>query len=656
MIAADYTNEAPLPGALTASFSLSADTFFSRPYPSDLDRTADGRLSMDRYPGADLPIFGEYVRTAARELTGFSLAPVVYFHLTGALEKAHFARDPEVTARAPAFLIDIDSKSPERGRIVPITTRFYERALRFLPKGAFALRPRPGHVLRPNTQYAAVLRRDAISQLVGTSADLERLKSTHRAVDAGLEQARSLHQSAFDYLTTLGVDRSQVAAISVFRTHAPHAVTQRMLAVIDQSLTENKPRVTSASVDRRHETSRYWVVTGEVCLPNFQRDLEHAPFLNTAGGTFDIDASGSPRVVELPVDSPYRGADCGGSLRARFVISIPKTAAPSDGYPLLVSSHGTTGSAFTFLGVDDFAGWAAEEGVAVVSTDQPLHGGVDGSRPGADKPLAITIAGFSIPLASAAEVAFYNPFFPATARDNLRQAAADAYSLSRIFGGLDLSKLLGASTRPAHFDKNRLAYAGHSQGSQSVAAIGALDPRARAVILSGSGADARMGILERADLPILPVLRVILGVEESELDAFHPFLALVQNLADPIDPQSYARFYWQPPPGVGARSVLTYSGVSDSYAPYLCGEALAIALHATPLSPLPRPVPELERLGLHPVGSVVGAPTLRAFAPYASTRGEDGHFVLYYEPGAADLVQDLLRSSMGSGPARVDRR
>jgi hypothetical protein len=321
---------------------------------------------------------------------------------------------------------------------------------------------------------------------------------------------------------------------------------------------------------------------------------------------------------------------------------------PPAGYPLLISAHGTGGDAETFLGDDDFAGWAAREGIAVVSTDQPLHGGRGPApRPGSLEPLSLSVAGFPVRLVSGpgvAEVAFYNPIHPAAARDNLRQAAADVMVLARLFTSADLGPLLGDDGRVPRFDPARVLAAGHSQGSQSVAAAGAVDPMIRGVILSGCGGDARLGVLGRSDLPVVPIFGLLLGLPPGELDELHPFMALLQTLADPIDPASYARLYWDPPPGRPKKSVLHYEGMTDTFAPPATAEALAVALRATPLAPV---VKAIAGLGA-PAGSLddlLGrGGAVRAFAQYRSTRRENGHFVLYYEPGAADLAMRFMRA------------
>jgi hypothetical protein len=270
-------------------------------------------------------------------------------------------------------------------------------------------------------------------------------------------------------------------------------------------------------------------------------------------------------------------------------------------------------------------------------------------RPGSQDPFAGALEGFPLPLPvagsrRAAEIAFYNPIHPDAARDNLRQAAADAMVLARLFTSVDLAHYLPPSRGAPRFDRARVMAAGHSQGSQSIAAAGAVDPMIRGVILSGCGGDARLGVLRRRDLPVAAALGLLLGLAPGELDEFHPFMTLLQMLVDPVDPASYARLYWEPPPGRAPKSVLHYEGMSDTYVPEGAAEALAVALRATPVRPLVKPLPWLRA----PEGGfddlLRKGGTLRAFVQLRATRHENGHFVIYFEPGAADVARRFMRA------------
>ncbi|MFT3774152.1 MAG: hypothetical protein QM820_52985 [Minicystis sp.] len=217
-------------------------------------------------------------------------------------------------------------------------------------------------------------------------------------------------------------------------------------------------------------------------------------------------------------------------------------------------------------------------------------------------------------------------------------------ALARLLTSNDLGPFLPPDRPAPRFDATRVLAAGHSQGSQSVAVVGAVDPLIRGVILSGCGGDARLGILERRDLPVVPAFSALLGVAPGELDALHPLMALVQTLAEPIDPASYARLYWDPLPGHRPQRVLHYEGVTDTYTPPVTAEILALALHATPVTRLVRPVPGLGDPAASLDDVLRRADPARALVQLASTRGENGHFVLYREPGAAELAMAFMRA------------
>jgi hypothetical protein len=137
-----------------------------------------------------------------------------------------------------------------------------------------------------------------------------------------------------------------------------------------------------------------------------------------------------------------------------------------------------------------------------------------------------------------------------------------------------------------------------------------------------------------------PIAEGMLGMAPGELDEFHPFLALVQALSDPIDPQSYAWLYHAP--GLPPRSVLHVEGLGDSYTPNISAEALAVALAATPLAPLLQPPRGLDLLGLKPApevtGNARGGQATIALVQMAPTHREDGHFVIYREPAGGPMI------------------
>ncbi len=73
------------------------------------------------------------------------------------------------------------------------------------------------------------------------------VKSTRPRADKIEEDARQIHRGAFEALDGLGVDRADVAAIAVFRTQHPTAITERLLEVAAHLTGENTPRFARAA-------------------------------------------------------------------------------------------------------------------------------------------------------------------------------------------------------------------------------------------------------------------------------------------------------------------------------------------------------------------------------------------------------------------------
>src|SRR5439155_21503580 len=95
----------------------------------------------------------------------------------------------------------------------------------------------------------------------------------------------------------------------------------------------------------------------------------------------------------------------------RFALTIPAGATPATGWPICIYAHGTGGDWQSFVD-DGTALRLAQQGIAVISTDQVLHGP---RNPGGDP-----------------EVSFFNFGNPLAGRDNALQGAADAWSQMRL--------------------------------------------------------------------------------------------------------------------------------------------------------------------------------------------------------------------------------
>ncbi len=686
-----YTPTTGIQGTSKVAFYLprgGTEPFLEHPWPSELARRQNGTIDFSHFPGQDHIIVEKYIEEAERSVRDFSISQTAYFRFEGDDEPNSVAL-PDYPADAmrkdsPIFLMDVDPTSPERGQFFPLDLRYYREALTYIPAKTIAAKPMLGFVLRPKTLYAYVVRRDlkdVKGKLLGTTTDLELIKWTSERLSTVEETARKLHKDTFDYLAKapLEVKREDIAAIALFRTGAPYELSDKLLSHAIALSGPQAPRITDAAWDSLAYDD-YFIVRGHYCTPNYQSDIDRAPFTQDGGGTLVLDAQGMPALQPIPAyyrndgDPEDKDSDCTPLMKARFVMSVPKQDMPMTGWPILVSAHGTGGSAESFIGNNDIAGWAAKEGFVVVSTDQPLHGATNdpGRRPGSDKPVVFDFGGvpIAVPLGVTltAQDMFYNPVNPGAARDNARQSMVDTAVLLRLIGNTDFATaMLPSTTIPLlaafpsrtnpRFNTSKALLIGHSQGSQTLATQAALDAMVKGVVLSGCGGDIRYGILRRTKpFELRIVLQALLGTTALELDEMHPLMSLAQMMADGVDPQSYASLYRNPLSGRQPQNVLHFVGTNDSYNPRESGEALAIAMRSPQLEPSQGLIAGLSMLSIPlsagPLVANNGPGATLAFIELTNV-GNDGHFVMFDDPKASALVKQFIASMRDSGVASV---
>lgn len=662
-----YFPEKGIEGGGRVAFTISPADFSSAPFPSELWRTAEGKLSLTGYPAADHFLGSVYVDAIERDADGFSVAPAVYFKFDVEPDLTQLSPNPGDTSRLqhPIAMLDVDDTSPDKGELIPITFKWYPTGDgKFIGANTLAVKPVAGFVLRANTTYAVVVMRSLSTRsgaLLGTTDDFEYVKWTEAREPEAQERQRKIHFPVFNYLAELGLGRADIAAAAVFKTANPYAAFDRLFAHATSLTGPNKPRIVSAA--QTADGGNYREVTGYYCTPNYQSDLDLAPF-QQSGGKILFGTDGQPVLQDVSTTT-YADADCGKLLKARFVLTVPKTTMPAGGWPLIESAHGTGGSARSELGTNKLAGLAAAVGIATVMTDQPLHGTKDdpGERPGANQNVSLTIPGLPIGIPLKSAELFYNPMNPVAGRDNARQAAIDAIVLGRLMTEAPFVATGGPGE--VTFNREKLMAFGHSQGSQTNAPIAVVDPSYQGIVLSGAGGDIRYGILYRSspkfplNMSLRTILSAALGISEGMLDEFHPVMALVQHVADSVDPQTWARLYREPLPGRAPQNVLLYEGIKDTYNPPSASEALAVALHATPVRPaVVNSVLGLSLRGIDPVDSPLSANIAAGQATcgliqFDSTQGEDGHFVIYQEPTAFDWAINFYESVLAEAVPNI---
>jgi len=318
----------------------------------------------------------------------------------------------------------------------------------------------------------------------------------------------------------------------------------------------------------------------------------------------------------------------------RFAVTIPNGAMPLTGWPIVLYAHGTGGSYRSFIN-DGTAQHMADEGLAVISIDQILHGPRD-------------------PSSGNVEILFFNFLNPVAARDNVRQGGADDYTLVRLVEQLTVPE--GALIHK--FNNEKIYFMGHSQGGLTGPMFLPFEPKIKAAVLSGAGGLIYIALLYKT-MPA-PSVRdaVALFIKDEPLDEFNPFLNLVQMYIEPADPMNYGRYMVKEPwPGVTAKDIFQTEGFTDSYAPILGIEAFGVSMGLSPVAPQIQAVPgfalrNLPLLTEFPVVHNAGDHTA-VFMQYMAPPQRDGHFVIFDVPAAEKQHAKFLGSLAETGTATL---
>jgi hypothetical protein len=600
-----------LPGATPGA----GDDFYSLPFPNDL-RRAGGHLDLAMFPVGSLIV--EQYRVAATALDGFGLNAAIYARFDEDVDPASLPADAAATVAdgASVYLVNVDPASPEHGQKTPIVVHFRATKGGTIGPDSLAVRPYPGFPLREGTTYALVLTRRlmALHAAFGPSATFAKMRDG--GGDAAVDAARTTYAPLWAYLDEAGGDeRADVISAAVFTTqHATQIVPALRAAVFAL------PAPTATSVTQIVSPAPFRVYTGAYQAPNFQTG--DAPYSST-GGDIVVGADGKA-VIQRTED-------------LRFAMTVPPGPMPAAGWPLAIYHHGTGGDYRSFI--DDGTGSRlAAQGVAMISTDQVLHGP---RNPGGSP-----------------EIAFYNFGNPDAARNNAVQGYADGFSLMRLGLGLGFTDL-GA---PIKIDPTRLYFFGHSQGGQTGPGFVAFEPSLSGAVMSGTGGLLYLALLYKTKPFDIPSL-VSTFLRDEPVDEDNPSLALLQMWMERADGVNYAplmvRHPVNDPSGqpVKPRNIFQTEGFVDTYSPNPGIEAFATALGGD-LVMLPD-TKAIEGLTLRgraikaaPFAGNLGGATA-ALGQYKMSAGSDGHFVVFDVAAAEKQAAQFLGTLAATGTATV---
>jgi pimeloyl-ACP methyl ester carboxylesterase len=574
--------------------------FYALPFPNDLRRHDDGTLDLSLFPTNSI-IAGQY-RDVAQTLDGFSLNGQMSSRLSGAIDPMTLP-DPagSIGASPSVFLVNVDLNSADYGMLTPIIASFRTDGTNTIGGNRLVARPYPGYPLDEGTTYALVITRavlDVGGKPIERSPDFAALMGSGGGT--AVQRARTVYGPLLAYLGANQLT-DQVVSAAVFTTqHATFvgpAIRKGVFAT---------PAPTATMTGTPNVLADYTLYTGTYVAPNFQSG--DVPYLNS-GGEIQYDTTGAAIVQRME--------------NMRFALTIPTTTMPPNGWPICIYQHGTGGDWQSFI--QDGTGDAlAKQGIAVISTDQVLHGPRNPS--------------------GEAEVDFFNFGNPYAGRDNPLQGGADAWSQMRL--------ALGIQIGTDHFDPNNLMFFGHSQGGLTGPPFIAFEPSLKGAVLSGTGGVGYLGLLYKLAPVNFPMLVETL-TRDSPMDEDNPTLALAQMWIERSDGVNYARMFVS-----GQHNIFQTEGFTDTYAPNKSIEAFATSVGGDIVKTADEAdVPGLTQLRK---SAVVSPPFGRnrglvtdVLAQYKMAAGSDGHFVVFDIAAARAQSSNFLGTLASTGQATV---
>ncbi len=607
-------------GTTTALFSLTAgtgsgsgvagaltdDDFYALPFPNDLRRTADGKLDLALFPTNSLIV--DSYRIAAQDLDGFGLNAGMFARFSAPLDKTTLP-DPaaSVVAGASVYLVNIDPASPDYNTRTPIIATFIAAKGQTIGANRLAVRPVPGFPLDEATTYALVVTtrvHDEGGAPVGPSSDFI-------TALAGAGPTQAAYAPLLAWLTAAADDKvGDLASAAVFTTqHATFVAPALRKAVFAAAAPVATDVVTTTPSPVFH------VYTGAYEAPNFQSGT--VPYLSE-GGEISVGSDGAAVVQRTEA--------------MRFALTVPTSPVPATGFPFAIYAHGTGGDYKSFID-DGTAVRLAQQGIAVISTDQVLHGP---RNPGGTP-----------------DIDFFNFGNPYAARDNALQGAADAFAQLRLATGLSVVD----GTRTITLDPARAMFFGHSQGGLTGPPFVAFEPSLKGAVLSGTGGILYLAMLYKLAPLDIPAL-VGTFLRDNPIDEDNASLALLQMWVERSDAANYAPLMVRKPPaGITPRSIFQSEGFVDTYAPNPAIEAFATALGGdlvmtADTAAVPGMVLRGSKTDAPPVSNNLDGVTA-VLAQYKMVPGSDGHFVVFEVPAAKTQSAQFLGTLAATGTATV---
>lgn len=536
-------------------------TFWDQPFPSDLRLTADGAPDMTGFFVNGIGSVGDQLTRSVAFRRGWAQMPAGYFRFEAPLAERVETDTIAAHADSPFLLVDVDPDSAEQGTLFPVVARTLAVDA-FAPEHLLAVAARPGIVLRANTRYAFVVRKhagDARGKALRPAPAIVRLAAGETPTGADGAAAAALFAPLWTVLDALAVPRSEVVNATVFTTGD---VVGELAAMSSALMAQHAATITNPVLDPDDGAHPdYCEVKIDLTLPQFVTGTE--PW--DTEGRFVLDSAGLP-VKQFDRTMPA-------------VITIPRTAMPATGFPLLLYFHGSGGvhdqvvdasrSTETNLYGEKGEGPAmfyARQGIAAAGSPQPVS---PDRVPGASDTEYVNfdnLGNFTFLFRQG--VIEQRMFISALLDYHLPPAVLTSCSGVTLPGG----------ATDIFFDAGRFYAGGQSQGGQYTNLVGAVDPRPRAFIPTGAGGFWNYFILSSASFTdTVALLGPLLGTSE-DLSFLHPAMHQIGLAWETTEPVVFApHLARRPLPGYPARSIYEPVGLADGYFGTHIYDAIALA-------------------------------------------------------------------------------
>ena len=632
-------------GELRVLFEVPRDgkvtEFFRLPYPIDIRRKSDNSLDLTGFPspgpllGEDL--IGKYIKATQKEVKGFGTNPTIYFRLSKPINFDSIKLNNE---KPSVIYINLDT-----GIRTGFNINYNSGKTPYICGSHIMIRGPRSRPLAPNQTYAVLVMNsleDKAGTRVKSDKDFDAMLKDSPPSDGGLSSAYDRYKKLRAWLAKNKKEgkypeSSEVIAAAVFTTHTPtQAFAKFREAVLNQAKPKLKeitlckegvksPCESDAEVTSRKcgkENNDFFEIHAKLSLPIFQQGK--APY-KTEGGDIRYKSDGTPEVAS--------------TQDVCVAITIPKGDMPTQGWPVMIYAHGTGGNLRSHIAdgtakrVSSISVGGKTVKYATVGMDQVVHG----LRRGDDK----THPNFL----------FFNFRNPGGSLGNTLQNAADQLSLVRWIQAFALTSSQSPNNKEVKFNKDKIAYLGHSQGGFVGPLFLAYEPDVKAAVLSGAGAGLIYSLLDKTSpINISAGVRALLGENpQTRIDSNHPVLNLLQHYFDRADAVNYGHLLWRKPlQNIPAKHILQTYGIGDTFTPEDSITTLAFVMGVEHAGTVIKSISGLTTNSLKfPVkgNKTSGGNKITAvFTQYKPADGKDGHFVLFNNSDAIKHFTHFLGS------------